>query len=143
MLGEIGVLNETSSRVEIDATHFLGNEETATAEAERLPSLDDLVFSLAAAFRQHPHISNVLTHISSSNWGKVEQALRSILDPRAGSCDLSPLAQNIIRTHVCRPWRHRADHEAVFSPPVGRHPRTRSCCSVRPACHRSFPGARM
>ncbi len=96
MLGEIGVLNETSSRTEIDVTHFLGNEETATTEAERLPSLDDLVFSVVAAFRLHGHISNVLTHISGSNWAKVEQALRSILDPRAGSCDLSPLAQNII-----------------------------------------------
>lgn len=96
MPGEIDVLNETSSRAEIDAAHFLGNEETTTAEAEHLPSLDDLVFSLAAAFRQHAHISNVLTHISGSNWGKVEHALRSILDPRAGSCNLSPLAQNII-----------------------------------------------
>jgi hypothetical protein len=101
MLGEIDVLDETSLRMEIEATfepahRSRGDEGTATVEAERLPSLDDLVFSVVAAFRQHGHISNVLSHISGSNWGKVEQALRSILDPHVGSRDLSPLAQNII-----------------------------------------------
>jgi hypothetical protein len=101
MLGEIDVLDGTSPRVEIEATFepvhgLLGDEGTAPVEPERFPSLDDLVFSVVAAFRQHGHVSNILTHISGNNWGKVEQALRSILDPHAGSRDLSPLAQNII-----------------------------------------------
>ncbi len=59
-------------------------------------ALDDLVFRIATAFRRHPHINNVLTHISEASWSRVEQALRVILDPRAGSGDLSPLARNIV-----------------------------------------------
>lgn len=59
-------------------------------------ALDDLVFSVVAAFRRHPHINNVLTHISGASWSRVEQALSVILDPRAGSRDLSPLARNIV-----------------------------------------------
>jgi hypothetical protein len=59
-------------------------------------ALDDLVFCVVAAFRRHPHINNVLTHISEASWSRVEQALRVILDPRAGSGDLSPLARNIV-----------------------------------------------
>ena len=59
-------------------------------------ALDDLVFSVVAAFRRHPHINNVLTHISEGSWSLVEQALRVILDPLAGSGDLSPLARNIV-----------------------------------------------
>lgn len=58
--------------------------------------LNDLAFSIAAAFRGHPHISNVLTHISGANWSAVENALRVILDPCAGSRDFSPLARNIV-----------------------------------------------
>lgn len=59
-------------------------------------TIDDLVFSVAAAFRRHPHINNVLTHISRGSRERVEQALRVILDPLAGSRDLSPLARNIV-----------------------------------------------
>jgi hypothetical protein len=58
--------------------------------------LDDLVFRVAAAFRGHPHINNVLTHISGANWTAVEGALRVILDPRTGHGDLSPLGRNIV-----------------------------------------------
>ena len=59
-------------------------------------AVGDLVFLVVAAFRRHPHISNVLTHISGANWERVEQALRAILDPLAASRDLSPLARNIV-----------------------------------------------
>jgi hypothetical protein len=59
-------------------------------------AVDDLVFHVAAAFRGHPHINNVLTHISGANWNAIEAALRAILDPSTGSRDLSPLARNII-----------------------------------------------
>jgi hypothetical protein len=58
--------------------------------------IGELVLVVVAAFRRHPHINNVLTHISGADWGRVEAALRAILDPQAGSRDLSPLARNII-----------------------------------------------
>lgn len=59
-------------------------------------AIDDFVFTVVAAFRRHPHINNVLTHISGASWERVEKALRVILDPLAGSGDLSPLARNIV-----------------------------------------------
>lgn len=58
--------------------------------------LPELVFLTVAAFRRHPHINNVLTHISGGNWLRIEQALSVILDPDAGRGALSPLAINII-----------------------------------------------
>jgi len=58
-------------------------------------STAELAFRIFAAFRAHPHINNVLTHISFSNWPQVERALNVILDP-AASEELSPLARNIV-----------------------------------------------
>ena len=72
-----------------------GGQIPALAEVE-CPLPYDLAFILVAALRQHGHIGNVLTHISGTNWTKVEQALRSILDPDVGSQALSPLAQKIV-----------------------------------------------
>jgi len=63
---------------------------------DRQIAVGDLAFLVIAAFRRHPHISNVLTHISGANWGRVEQALRTILDPLKPGSDLSPLARNIV-----------------------------------------------
>lgn len=57
---------------------------------------DDLVFRVVAAFRRHPHVNNVLTHISRADWRAVEQAIRAILDPQSLARDLSPLACNIV-----------------------------------------------
>ncbi len=65
-----------------------------TTKARAPLSTAELAFRIFAAFRAHPHISNVLTHISRSNWPQVERALNVILGP-AGS-ELSPLAQNIV-----------------------------------------------
>jgi len=59
-------------------------------------AVDDLAFVIVAAFRRHPHINNVLTHISGANWERVEQALRVILDPHARSRDITPLARNLV-----------------------------------------------
>jgi hypothetical protein len=58
-------------------------------------STTELAFRIFAAFRAHPHINNVLTHVSQSNWSQVERAIDVILEP-AGSGELSPLAQNIV-----------------------------------------------
>lgn len=58
--------------------------------------LDNLVFRVVAAFRRHPHVNNVLTHIARADWRAVEQAVRAILDPCSLARDLSPLACNIV-----------------------------------------------
>jgi hypothetical protein len=57
---------------------------------------EEIAKTLAAAFRWHPHISNVLTHICGSQWTKIEAAMRSIVDPAARWADLSPLSQNLV-----------------------------------------------
>ena len=58
--------------------------------------VDRLVFSMVTAFRAHPHISNVMTHISRGSWARVEAALRELVDPTRGSGCLSPLARNLV-----------------------------------------------
>jgi hypothetical protein len=65
------------------------------AEAAEI-KIDARVFVVVAAFRRHPHINNVMTHISGGSWDRVEQALRAILDPLARTRDLSQLARNIV-----------------------------------------------
>lgn len=59
-------------------------------------STADLAFRIFAAFRAHPHISNVLTHISRASWSGVESALNAILDPATTGDGLSPLAHNLL-----------------------------------------------
>lgn len=63
---------------------------------DREIAVGDLAFLVVAAFRRHPHINNVLMHISGANWQRVEQAQRAILDPLTASRDLTPLARNIL-----------------------------------------------
>jgi hypothetical protein len=58
--------------------------------------LGDLVTTTVAAFRSHPHINNVLTHICGARWERIGQALCVIVNPLATLNDLSPLAQNIV-----------------------------------------------
>src|SRR5450759_2569701 len=58
--------------------------------------IGELAFRVLVAFRVHPHLSNVLTHISGANWAKVERSLNSIFDLATPSGSLSPLDQNII-----------------------------------------------
>ena len=58
--------------------------------------LEELVCMLAATFRSHPHINNVLTHLCGRKWERVGQALHIILNPLATLNDLSPLAQNLV-----------------------------------------------
>ena len=59
-------------------------------------AVPELTFFIVAAFRRHPHINNVLTHISGGSWSRIEDALQVIVDPDASGRDLSPLACNII-----------------------------------------------
>ena len=72
-----------------------GDAEGVSAD-DRQIKVGDLAFLVVAAFRRHPHINNVLTHISGANWLRVEQALRAILDPLTAGSALSPLARNIV-----------------------------------------------
>lgn len=67
-------------------------------DRKRRPKLstEELAFRTLAVFRAHPHINNVLTHISRADWASMERSLASILDPATTSGALSPLEQNII-----------------------------------------------
>ncbi len=59
-------------------------------------SIGELAFRVLVALRVHPHLSNVLTHISGANWAKVERSLNSIFDLATPSGSLSALDRNII-----------------------------------------------
>ncbi|MGB3445899.1 MAG: hypothetical protein WBA48_04290 [Xanthobacteraceae bacterium] len=83
-----------------------------TAGAFDMPAVDDLAFSLVAALHRHPHLSNVLTHISRSNWPRIEHALRVILDPATQRRDLTPLARNMLDLMVAE----RGDTGRIFKP---------------------------
>ncbi|WP_271599428.1 hypothetical protein [Bradyrhizobium sp. CCBAU 45384] len=61
----------------------------------KLPTAE-LAFRIYASFRAHPHICNVLTHISRAKWSEVERSISSILDPATTSDELSPLGRNIV-----------------------------------------------
>jgi hypothetical protein len=60
------------------------------AEAARM------VAFLTTAFRTHAHINNVMTHIASGRWDRVEQALGTIISPEASVASLTPLGRNIV-----------------------------------------------
>lgn len=84
-------------RVSLPRAGLLTEPETGRAyETQVQPSTAELAFRIVAAFRAHPHINNVLTHISRTNWALVERDINSIIDPATVSEELSPLAQNLI-----------------------------------------------
>ncbi len=74
-------------------------ETKAKQRAGLSASLDhlELAAHLAVAFRDHPHINNVMTHISSANWQRIEQALAELLDADRPSACLSRLSRNILQ----------------------------------------------
>lgn len=76
------------------------------------PGIDDLAFSLVAALHRHPHLSNVLTHISRSNWPRIEHTLRVLLDPATQRRDLTPLARNMLDLMLAE----RGDTGRIFKP---------------------------
>ncbi len=80
--------------------YLLPAEELSGSERRLEPSTPELSFRIFAAFRAHPHISNVLTHISRARWREVEQALNRIFDLSMTSDGLSPLAENIVELMV-------------------------------------------
>ena len=102
----------------------LASQLTSRLDVETRPALStaELAFRIFAAFRAHPHINNVLTHISRAKWAEVEQSLNSILDPATRSDGISPLGYNIIDLMVAergvtgkvmRPYFQAALHRLV------------------------------
>lgn len=73
-----------------------GRTETPESKSRPEPSTAELAFRILAVLRTHPHINNVLTHISRARWGELEQSLHRILDLSTTSNGLSPLEENII-----------------------------------------------
>lgn len=71
-------------------------QRVSDVAGEALIAPDALAFALVTAVRRHPHVSNVMTHISGQNWAQVEQAFHAILDPRTRASDLTPLGENIV-----------------------------------------------
>jgi len=70
------------------------------SQVQRQLSTAELAFRIFAAFRAHPHINNVLTHISRARWVEVEQSLNRILDLATTSDGLSPIEENLIELMV-------------------------------------------
>lgn len=59
-------------------------------------SRNELVQIVAVAFRRHPHVGNVLTHVSGARWDRVAAALDVIFDPSTKRGELSPIAMNLV-----------------------------------------------
>jgi hypothetical protein len=74
--------------------------------------IEALAPRLVAAFRAHPHINNVLTHICAAQWERVEQALRAIFASAAASRRLSPLADNLVELM----WAERGVTGRILKP---------------------------
>ena len=93
----------------------VGGRPGAVADAaddRREVDLEALVPRLAAAFRRHPHVGNVLTHICGAQWERVAQALRAIFAPTAASARLSPLADNLVELM----WAERGVTGRILKP---------------------------
>jgi len=80
--------------------HYLPPAVLSGSERHPEPSTPELVFRIVASFRAHPHINNVLTHISRARWREVEQALSRIFDLSLSSDGLGPLEENIVELMV-------------------------------------------
>lgn len=59
-------------------------------------SVDNFVHALVAACRNHPHLNNVLTHISVGRWDRIESALVTIFSPSTKSAALTALERNLV-----------------------------------------------
>jgi len=97
------ILARLDRRTELQATPAVVIGETCAEKSEPLdgklrpePSIRELAFGMCCAFRAHPHLNNVLTHISRANWPSLEHSLRRILDPATTGEGLSPLEQNLL-----------------------------------------------
>lgn len=60
-------------------------------------ALEDLVDTLVAAIRQHPHFGNVLHHVSKGDSTAMREAVRQVLLGRESARDLTCVARNLVR----------------------------------------------
>ena len=102
--------------------YLLPRTEVAESESRPEPSTAELAFRTLAVFRAHPHINNVLTHISRARWVELEQSLNRILDLSTTSDDLSPLEENIVELmagergitgNILKPYFHAVLHRLL------------------------------
>lgn len=75
-------------------------------------ALGDLVETLVAVLRRHPHIGNVINHICGGRWGEINHALRTILDPHSTYDEMSPLAEDILELL----WAERGTTGRILKP---------------------------
>ncbi len=73
----------------------------AAASSQNGPGLDAETAGLFArrlslAFRGHPHLSNVLTHVAAGRWDHLEAALIVLLAAPSDIVPLSPLERNLL-----------------------------------------------
>ncbi len=80
--------------------YLLPDARVPEPEVHAKLSTAELAFRIFAAFRAHPHINNVLTHISHAKWVEVEKSLSRILDLSTTGDGLSPLEENILELMV-------------------------------------------
>lgn len=85
---------------------------SSSVAGQPLAASGDLVFAMVAALRKHPHVSNVLTHISGQSWARVEQTLRLILDTNTTRRDLTPLGRNVVELM----WAENGVTGRIFKP---------------------------
>jgi len=79
-----------------------------------LEAKDGLQFAqlLTSAFRSHPHINNVLTHISHGQWNRIEAALETILTAPIDTAPVSPLERNLL----CLLWEEGGITGRIMKP---------------------------
>ena len=75
----------------IRRAHSIRNKERCVSVAA-----DGLAFRMLVAFRVHPHIGNVLTHISGGDWRKIERALGTLFDPSTVNRAHTALEANLL-----------------------------------------------
>lgn len=104
---------------------------------------DELVKRMVAAFRDHSHVNNVLTHICGSQWARVEQALRAIVNPATLRSDLSPLARNLVELmwaergvtgRILKPYLHQ-----LLARSLSRDTAHRLLCQIGRLCSETDP----
>lgn len=58
--------------------------------------LDELAERVAVSFRHHPHLNNVMTHVSGGRWERITDALRRLFDPETEAASLNRLERNVL-----------------------------------------------
>lgn len=96
--------------------HRIGPAPVRAIADQRHSNASDLAQTMVANFRSHPHICNVLTHISGGSWTKIEKALAEILDRERTEARLSKLAENIVELF----WAERGVSGRIIKPFVAR-----------------------